>query len=443
MKKLIESKYNYTTYFEENVICLNGISKQMLMFKSSEYEHIFKNLILKDNFTKAYPSLSLKLLELGFLIENDYEELDNIRFRHNLDIFSSNIYWLTINPTLDCNLNCWYCDINKTNRHIGKSMNGTIKGRIKLFIDKLIYEKKVAGIHLDWFGGEPMLYFNEVIKPLSVYAQKAAIRNELSFSNHITTNGLIISKSSLDSFREIGLNSFQITLDGCEEKHNKIRALAGKSSFKEIVQNINAIGDNISDARITLRINYDKTTLSNISSLVDKFSKKSKEKILIDFQRVWQVGRVEADENLLLKNAINLFSESGFKISTYGFKIGKTHACYSDRYNHIAINYDGKVYKCTARGYNEENSIGYLDNQGELIIKNKKLYNMWFASNNIENKYCLNCSFLPLCMGICSQKKVDIRQGKLLFKNACLKETSEINIDTFLINEAKKRMIIN
>lgn len=442
MAKIKESKYNYNLNFDDKVICLNGVSNTMLLFRKNEYEHIFKELILKDDFQNNYPTLSAKLLQFGFLVENFEEELDQIRFQHNLNIFGSGPFWITINPTLDCNLKCWYCEINKSNIHSGKRMLDDVQKKVNFFIENIVYEKKAPGIHLDWFGGEPLLYFYQVMKPISTHTLNLTKKTSIKYSSHVTTNGLLINKKMINDFKNINLNSFQITLDGNEQKHNKIRGLKGESSFYQIVNNINLLCDLIDDVKITLRINYDKNTLNDIDKLTEHFTEKSRKKILVDFQRVWQVKQVKDAENNLLKNAIKIFSSQGYKISTYGFKAGKNYACYADRLNNISINYDGKVYKCTAGGYQTENSIGYLSESGNLVITNKKLYNMWFSKLNIDNHNCISCSYLPICNGICGQKKVDIRRGKLDFNNACLKKTSEINVNSFLLNEARNRGLI-
>ena len=45
----------------------------------------------------------------------------------------------------------------------------------------------------------------------------------MHFSNSITTNGYLIDDDMIEKFKEIKLNSFQITLDGYQDVHDKIR----------------------------------------------------------------------------------------------------------------------------------------------------------------------------------------------------------------------------
>ena len=440
-KKYMESKFNYFTCHNNHVICYNGLTSQMLVLRKGEYYKIFKDLILREEFHQEFPKLWEKMLE--FLIKNNENEIDAIKFRNKLVIFHDSKYILTINPTLDCNLNCWYCDINSSGDHKGKKMDVDLIKRIKKLVSNLIEYEKIAGIHLDWFGGEPLLYFKEVVLPIAYFTKEHADNNKIPFSSHITTNGTLLNEELILLCRDVGINSFQITLDGSEEKHNKVRKLVNESSFLKIIENINLICKLMENSRITVRINYDKNTLKDITSLTDYFSDITKEKIVVDFQRVWQIDRVDENENESLKEAICYFESKGFNVVSYGFKVGKPFSCFADKYSHFLINYDGLIYKCTSQGYNDANTIGYISNDGQIKINNTNLYNMWFAEGSFENEQCLSCKYLPLCLGPCSQKKVDIKNGILNFDNACLKKTSEINIDTFLLNEARKRKLVN
>lgn len=93
---------------------------------------------------------------------------------------------------------------------------------------------------LNWFGGEPLLYFDEIMFPLSKTIKEMTENNGIIFQNSITTNGYLMDKDRIEKFSEIGLNDFQITLDGDEITHNNIRFTKnGGGSFRRIIENIN------------------------------------------------------------------------------------------------------------------------------------------------------------------------------------------------------------
>lgn len=98
----------------------------------------------------------------------------------------------------------------------------------------------------------------------------------------------------------------------------------------------------------------------------------------------------------------------------------KKKACYADRYHQAVINYDGSVFKCTARDFAKTNERdGILMNDGRIDWDEKK-FNKRLGKTTIENKYCNNCKYLPLCFGPCSQKQLELTDMKD-FKTICYK----------------------
>jgi uncharacterized protein len=99
------------------------------------------------------------------------------------------------------------------------------------------------------------------------------------------------------------------------------------------------------------------------------------------------------------------------------------------------INYDGKVYKCSARDYSDELCIGVINDEGEMILNNKILSKM-FDDVPFRNKLCLNCVKLPLCLGPCIQKYYENKINKSSFE--CLFDYSEISFETYINSKVVK-----
>ena len=87
----------------------------------------------------------------------------------------------------------------------------------------MINVEKIKSLHLDWFGGEPFLYFNEIISPISLYAQQLCIKAGIPFSIHSTTNGFFLSNEVIDKCSSLDFKHFQITLDGNKKFHDKVK----------------------------------------------------------------------------------------------------------------------------------------------------------------------------------------------------------------------------
>lgn len=124
------------------------------------------------------------------------------------------------------------------------------------------------------------------------------------------------------------------------------------------------------------------------------------------FHKVWQ----EKDDNELKSGVIDLKSSvSGmnFISNMHSYFGDSVNPCYGDYANNLVVNYNGDVFKCTAREFNTENKIGKLMNDGKVIYNDnalKRERNRWTYD-------CYTCRRLPICP-ICSQVKSESSDGK-------------------------------
>ncbi len=107
----------------------------------------------------------------------------------------------------------------------------------------------------------------------------------------------------------------------------------------------------------------------------------------------------------------------------------KTHTCYSSRYYHAEFNYDGKVYRCTARDYSDKYVVGELQESGR-IRWNDKYFEKVFSKTAVENEVCIHCIHMPICGGPCAQKRFE---NDDINKN-CLLTGTNMTIENFIIN---------
>jgi uncharacterized protein len=395
------SNYNYFVEDGNKVIYFNGMSGTVFAMSGKEHEKIislFDNLPL---FKENYPSVFERFLNWGFFVPEDTNEIANLKFKNKKAVFSDKFYRLIMNPTTDCVFNCWYC--NQHSQDKGRMSEETMD-KIRKHIDYMVNVDKITGLHLDWFGGEPLMYFNEVILPISEYGMEVASKNNIPFVNQITTNAYLINEVMVKKMKDIQLRIFQITIDGDEKRHNKIRNVKGAPSFQRIMQNINLILENIPEVHITLRLNYDDSTL--MVSVLDKvFSlipEKYRNRVFPNFQRVWQTVKEHPgnNENEDLVKLENTLERLGYKaIYTSEFCVGRVIKCYGDRLYNTVIDYDGKVYKCTA---NTQKECGILNDNGVITWYQDTLTRL-YAKAPFENKKCLACKHLPICLSSCVQ----------------------------------------
>lgn len=434
-----QSIYNYFIPHDDKVVYFNGITCHSFSLSKKENERI-QNL-LKDpiSFEISYSSVFKKFVDWGFMVDDSVDEVDIIRFRHRMATMENRDYHLVINPTLECNFNCWYC----YQEHPKGYMDTTTMEKVKRHLYYMVQTKRITGLNLSWFGGEPLLYFNQVVDPISLYAKELCEKHQLPYHCSITTNAYKINKPMIERMKAIGMTSFQITLDGGPKRHNKIRNEKGMPSFETILQNINLLCENIDKVRINLRINYDDATLNDktLLSVFERIDSKFRTLIRPNFQRVWQTVKKVEHENIQRLELFNLCKTMGYAINEPAnvFTIGIHNKCYADRYYHAEINCDGKVYSCTARGYSDKHVFGHLEDSGELVWDNKKITEK-LAKATFENEMCLACKYLPLCLGPCSQKKMETPHDQL--QNICSLNISEIKPETAIISFHNSKKLV-
>lgn len=432
------SKYNVLVETPEYQILYNTLSDSIVCFTKSEYAVLINFINAPDLFEEKYPSLFNQMKNAGFFTEFD-DELEYVKLKNKLSTFENGEYHLTINPTLDCNLKCWYCSTEfKKAQHQGSMSRETVNA-IKNHIMYLVEAKKARHIHLDWFGGEPLLFYNEVIRPIATYSQKLCDLHNVAFSQHITTNSVCMTEEMIKDFVEIGLQNFQIPLDGNEKHHNLIKYNSDKTgTFRTIIRNLNLISEIIPNSMITLRINYDKKTLYGIEEILPLLNDQARQHIEVDFQRVWQILCNQKDYNQL-KKIKAIFSKNGFKSGFWAYQPGISNRCYADRFHHYVINYDGNIFKCTAQDYGKDKIIGILNPSG-LVNWNLELLSKLFSHATFDNERCLKCNLLPICMGPCIIKNFEARKNNMPVP--CVLDNVEYTLDSFIIEEAKRRNLI-
>ena len=422
------SKYNYFINFNDRIVCLNGISGKTFSVNKEELSSM-NEVLQEQNKQKENPSFTEWLLKNRFLVGNQSEELNYLRELNRKSI-EDDYYTLVVNPTQECNFNCWYC----YEKHESGYMNEDVINKVKSHIDLKLKEKYFKYLNLGWFGGEPLLYFNKVVYPLSIYAKEKCRSENVTFFNSITTNGFIINKKRIELFKEIDLRQFQITLDGDKSTHDNIRNQRGKPSFDRIIQNIIDICCLLPDSNITLRINYtDESIRTNFHDVLSIIPVEYRKQISIQFQRVWQTystkEQTEETKKFLKDNEDELRNNEFHVSYNHFYSIFKGHVCYADRKNYANVNYDGNVFRCTAKEYSPENSYGSLNENGEIIWQDEKLHNV-DSKPYFDNKLCLECKYLPLCGGPCFQKALSAIENS---ENYCVKNILDTDVETFII----------
>jgi len=380
---------------------------QRVIFLNENLKDILQAAVIEgvDKLEEIHSSFYQYLIQKEFLIESDINEIDKVKqlvkkVDENYDNFI-----LTINPSMNCNFKCWYCyETHVKNSRLGEEMID----RIKTFIYKTAEKNGMKRFELSLFGGEPLLYFQKEVVPIIDTFYEACIKNELTYSIFMTTNGFLINEAFVNYFKSKGIScGLQITLDGFKEKHDMVRYVSTtRGSYETIIKNIKLLIKN--EFTVRLRINYTDANISDTYLIAKEFDdideSVKKQYLMIDFQRVWQNAKLDNTYEIVDINR-EVIMESGIRVSSNYSPNSVKSPCYADKRNSAVINYNGDIFKCTARDFTTTKRAGYLSNTGELIWENNYLERRMNAKFN--NKPCLSCKIMPLCNGGCSQHALE------------------------------------
>ena len=294
-----------------------------------------------------------------YLIDDTTDEIAIVRNRKACGIADKNRLNVTIMPNLDCNFSCPYC--YEKHSHANR-MNHEMENAVIKWLSSEMPQYKV--VMLDWFGGEPTLSHRRILT-IGRKAQELASEHDIQLMAHITTNGFALNQAMIEQFVEIGIFSYQITVDGPPDFHNKTRILTtGKGSFKQVHANIVNLARYDTRVKISLRVNYNQNNLHTIPQILGLFPSEIRPQLRIVYEPVFGKAELSATSNLSkeeISNSVSryyeLASSMGYDVRLGGIGVGKLVYCYAERENQYVINFNGDVFKCNVSNFESSNRV--------------------------------------------------------------------------------------
>lgn len=197
LKVTKDSTVIYNAYEDKTIVCKGDIN--------------INNILLQSK------SLHMKLESEGFIVPENKDEYHAYVKAARKAEDDDNSFHLLINPTLNCNFKCWYC----YESHVPSKMSEDVIKRVKRLIDKLYAEGR--NLTISFFGGEPMLYYDDIMMPILRYAHSKAKRYSREFNANMTSNGYLLNDERISELMLYNFTGGQITLDGDREIHNSVR----------------------------------------------------------------------------------------------------------------------------------------------------------------------------------------------------------------------------
>ncbi|NLC68834.1 MAG: thioether cross-link-forming SCIFF peptide maturase [Clostridiaceae bacterium] len=140
---------------------------------------------------------------------------------------------LCLHVSHDCNLNCEYCFASKGDYKSGCSLM-TEEVALRA-VDYLVENSgSRCNIEIDFFGGEPLLNFDTVVKAVD-YGKSLENKTGKRFYFTITTNGVLLDDEKINFINKY-MDNVVISIDGRKEIHDSIRTdRAGKGTYDKII----------------------------------------------------------------------------------------------------------------------------------------------------------------------------------------------------------------
>lgn len=347
-----------------------------------------------------------------------------------------------LNLTNRCNLQCKYCFVSQSFNDM--TLDKAIKA-VDFLVDNFYQKKeknliKENNIRINFFGGEPLLLWNEIIVPLVEYSKKY---NDLIIFT-LTTNGLLLNEEKLIFLKKNNIN-FILSMDGIE-KASKYRVFPnGDNSFKILNDKIKLISLLAPDTIFRMTINPETSDLLldnylyaiqsgfNILAMypncrwfwsqqnLDKLQHSLDELftyILISFyHNIYPIDFIQMERyvNMIIQHDFNCYN--GINLERK-IKRNPCKVCGSGC-NSAAINYEGNIYSCQEQTYNEiKKNIFYMGNleTGINIDKHKQLLSLYNEENIVEcvdKNICNNCFIKFNCIeeNLCLSMNYDINNN--------------------------------
>ena len=426
------SKYNHFIENGDNCLLYNIARDEVLILQPQLADLIQQHLQDVDRIGEIHPPLYHELKKKGYIVPQTSDEVKELISRWEKEDHDDTQFTIMINPTLECNLKCWYC---YEKHEKGTFMSDEIITRLKKFIYRLTHNGKLKDLHLSFFGGEPFMKFHYISWPILSYAKTMCDEQHINLSLHFTTNGTIISEPILRLLKSLNCSiQFQITIDGSKVHHDQSRkSLSGNPTFALVVKHIKQL---LKDHYpVNCRLNYTANTIysfAEISKDFEALNQEERQYLTFTFQQIWQ----DQEHHSLSKDemkVIDWLKEQGFVTNLPSKYISRR--CYADFDNQVLVNYNGSLYKCTARDFKPDNQEGLLNEDGDLVYNSIYRQRM---SEKYGNEYCQQCMIYPLCHGGCSQSIMEHGGGA---DNVCMFGYTEEDKHT-LVRERLKHQLI-
>jgi uncharacterized protein len=394
------SRFNFwATFAPSRHLLLNG--RTGALYELDDEERLLAHAVLDD---RAAPSSSprdalLTALEVGgFLIPDSLDEVGAMVAANVSECAAHRSLDLVVVPTYECNLRCTYCYVDFRKGR----MTRAVENAVVRFVERQLHA--FADIKLTWFGGEPLLCTETVLR-VSDEVGRVAGAAMVPWCGMITTNGFLLDRATTARLRSAGIRYFHVTVDGASALHDRSRPTAGgRGTYARIMDNLVELLGEVSDAHVTLRMNASDGNVDSLTEVLDTVPVSYRSRVQVNVTPV-RGGTTPPSAALRTKihQVVRLALENGYLGYEAPLPVGRTTFCAADKRRNFQIGPDGTLYKCSPAVTKPEVRVGRLDAGGEPHFDDR--YATWHAAPIVDDR-CRECRFLCFCAGGCRVERL-------------------------------------
>lgn len=304
--------------------------------------------------------------------------------------------------TRRCNLACPYCFEG------GQAPEGDMSEETADLLAAMIEREYLAKgwrVDMDFYGGEPLLrpdLIRRIAEPLRAAGGGL-------FHGNMVSNGTLLNRAVMTDLAALGIESVKVTLDGPPRVHDRYRPYGGGGgSFHDILR---GMGEVVDLMKIHVGGNVTRETWREYPALLDLLLAEGFTPDRLGTVRFtpavggrgsgalphFAEGCATCEEPWLAEAELALREE----LMKRGFGVPKPgpFSCMIELESDLAVDADGRCYKCPAFMGHEGYAVGDL-RAGFSPTAPSYGYDIW------RREECLDCSWLPLCFGGCRFMKL-------------------------------------
>lgn len=420
-KRFSTSRYNFCLPIEGGYLLYNARTGAAIRYGIAAGDVLqtlcaYPSLLQADDFGDSTRG---HLLRGGFLVPEGFDELAAIRAAYCHAREEAPVI-VTLTTTNDCNLGCYYCFQKRDTLQLQEERVDQIVGHIR----QIFAGSKKRTLHVDWYGGEPMLN-RPFIERASMAIQALCSELGVSYDASMLTNGTLWPDDSRTFVERHRITRLQVTFDGMAKSHNKTRFHRTSSNVDQFEAACRLVDQLAPLITVDIRFNL---SPQNRPELIEftrfgltrgwfephhyaqlQIAKLTPYSTEVDFLRKIELtfADFEAARDEVRKVVPQGKLDRTANLDNY--PAPRESVCAAIAQDSIVIGADGNIYNCGLQVTEPFRAVRSLSAPGAETGQ----ADFWDTFDPTLAPSCSRCSFLPLCWGSCPKLHLEEDRASL------------------------------